>query len=469
MRYFVILLLFASCRSKATQVPGLPPNVVLILADDLGINALGCYGNEYVETPNIDRLAAQGVRFTNGYSSDPTCAPSRASIMTGQYVPRHGVYRVSDRFSRDKTTLAAMQYLPPANHRPEGKGVGLDPAEITLAEAFKAGGYATGGFGKWHLGRGASAMENQGFYRAVETTKHYDFNAEPAQTDILPNEYNADYTTRRGIDFMREMHTAKKPFFLYMPYYLVHKPLEPKPEILAYFKQKLGKELSGETLKVLAMIKSLDESVGQLLDALDELGISDNTVVAFVSDNGHYKTDDDIFNQPYQGNKGETLEGGIRVPYLFRMPGRIPAGTERSAPILHIDLYPTLLGMAGLDLPKDQIVDGESLVPILEGKRVKTKRDALVWQYTNYAGYSAKRGDFRSSWVNVIQAEGYKLTENVETGGLTLYNLKSDPYETKEVAADHPAVVERLVARLEAWKVGTGSELPKRNPDYSGR
>jgi arylsulfatase A-like enzyme len=175
MRYLLILLLFSSCRSSATTNSPIPPNVLFILADDLGINALGCYGNEYVETPNIDRLARQGMRFTNGYSADPTCAPSRASIMTGKYVPRHGIYRVSDRYEQDATTLAAMQYLPPANHRPEGKGVGLDPAEITLAEAFSAGGYATAGFGKWHLGRGNSAMGNQGFDQAVETTTHYDF------------------------------------------------------------------------------------------------------------------------------------------------------------------------------------------------------------------------------------------------------------------------------------------------------
>lgn len=469
MRYLLIFLLFSSCRSAATATTSDPPNVLFILADDLGINALGCYGNEYVETPNIDRLAGQGMRFTNGYSADPTCAPSRASIMTGQYVPRHGIYRVSDRHEKDPTTLAAMRYLPPVNYRPEGKGVGLDPAEITLAEAFKAGGYATAGFGKWHLGRGKSDMRNQGFDQAVETTKHYGFRAEPEQTDIGANEYNADYTTRKGIAFMREKHGTKQPFFLYMPYYLVHKPLEPKPELLAYFKKKYGNDLSTETLKVLAMIKSLDESVGQLLAALDEMGIGEETLVAFVSDNGHYKTDEAIFNQPYRGDKGETLEGGIRVPYVFRMPGRILAATERATPILHIDLYPTLLDVAGVARPTKQLLDGESLVPVLEGRREETERDALVWQYTNYAGWSAKRGDFRSSWVNVIQSEGYKLTEDVETGAYTLFNLKTDPYEARNIAAENPEVIIRLTARLTDWKKRTEAEVPRTNPDYSGR
>jgi arylsulfatase A-like enzyme len=268
---------------------------------------------------------------------------------------------------------------------------------------------------------------------------------------------------------MREMHTAKRPFFLYMPYYLVHKPLEPKPEILAYFKAKLGAELSTETLKVLAMIKSLDESVGQLLTALEEMGVEGETLVAFVSDNGHYKTEDAIFNRPYRGNKGETLEGGIRVPYIFCMPGRIPAGSERTTPILHVDLYPTLLDVTGVARPTEQLLDGESLVPILEGIRVEAKRDALVWQYTNYAGYNAKRGNFRSSWVNVIQSEGYKLTEDVETGEYTLFNLNADPYEANEIAAGNPEVIARLSAKLASWKQRTGSEMPRANPDYSGK
>ncbi|WP_044103731.1 sulfatase [Neolewinella persica] len=469
MRYLLIIILFSSCRLSSTNNPPTPTNVLFILADDLGINALGCYGNEYVETPNIDRLSREGMRFSNGYSADPTCAPSRGSIMTGQYVPRHGIYRVSDRYEQDSITLAAMRYLPPANHRPEGKGVGLDPTEITLAEAFKAGGYATAGFGKWHLGQGASAMGRQGFDQAVETTKHYGFKAEPAQTDILVNEYNADYTTRKGIAFMKEMKAAGKPFFLYMPYYLVHKPLEPKPGILAYFKKKHGDKLSMETLQVLAMIKSLDESVGQLLAALEELGVVENTLVAFVSDNGHYKTNDAIFNRPYRGNKGETLEGGIRVPYIFRMPGRIPAATKNAAPILHIDLYPTLLDMAGIDRPTEQVLDGESLVPLLEGQRVDTKREALIWQYTNYAGYNAKWGNFRSSWVNVIQSEGYKLTEDVETGKYTLFNLKTDPYEEREIAASNPEIIARLTARLASWKQHTGAETPRNNSEYSGK
>ena len=444
-----------------------PPNVLFILADDLGVNALGCYGNEWVETPNLDRLAARGVRFSNGYSSDPTCAPSRASIMTGQYVPRHRIYRVADRFTKQPGWLKAMRYLPPANLRPNGRGVGIDPDQITLAEAFQAAGYRTGGFGKWHLGRGESGMGQQGFGEARETTGHYDFKVHEGRDDRLPGEYNAHFTTRLGVDFMRRSVAAGQPFFLFLPYYLVHKPLEPEPAKLRHFQRLYGEQLAPETINVLAMIGSLDDYVGQVLSALDELEIADQTVVAFVSDNGHYRTDDDIFNTPYRGHKGETLEGGIRVPYIFRWPGRIEPGTV-DEPALHIDLYPTLLGLAGKAAPAAQLLDGEDLSPLLLGERDSTHREQLVWQYTNYGGYNARTESFRSSWVNVIQRNGWKLTEDVETDTYTLFDLRNDPYETRDLADQYPKRVNEMREHLEQWKQRTGAVDPRPNPDYLG-
>lgn len=445
------------------------PNVLFILADDLGVNALGCYGNPYVETPNIDRLAVMGMRFTNGYSNDPTCAPSRASIMTGQYVPRHGIYRVTDRYEQQEEALTNMRYLPPANNRPTGKQVGLDLASVTLAESFQAAGYATAGFGKWHCGTKDLSMGAHGFDEAVETTKHYDFKVYPPQNDILPNEYNADYITRKGIGFMERQVAAEQPFFLYLPYYLVHKPLEPKQEYLEYFQGKYAGQLDFEVIQILAMIKSLDESVGQLLEVLETLRIKEETIVVFASDNGHYQTKDNFFNQPYSGNKGETLEGGIRVPYIFSWDQHIAPATVSAEAIIHIDLYPTLLGLTGTLLPEDHPIDGEDVSPILLGESEVLEREELIWQYTNYSGYNAKRDTWRSKWVNVIQVDGFKMTEDVETGTYTLFNLNEDPYETKEIAAVMPEKVIDLRQRLETWKLRTGAVAPKPNPEFIGK
>ncbi len=465
-RYMLIVVCLLNISTLYSQ--NSKPNVLFILADDLGVNALNCYGNQKVESPNIDQLAADGMRFTNGYANDPTCAPSRASIVTGQYVPRHGIYRVTDRHQQKKEWLSNMKYLPPQILRPTGKQPGIDPEKITIAEALQAAGYATAAFGKCHFGTKDLSFRAHGFEEAVETTKHYDFKHEPAQTDILDNEYNADYTTRKGIDFMKRKVQKEQPFFLYMPYYLVHKPLEPKPEYLQYFKDKYGNEFNDEILKVLAMIKSLDESVGQLLTALKELGIEENTMIIFASDNGHYKIKDNFFNQPYRAYKGSTFEGGIRVPYIFKWKNKIAANATSAEPILHIDLYPTILGLTQTEVPADYILDGKDLTPVLSGEKSKLDRTALIWQYTNYAGFNQKKNSWRSSWVNVIQSEGYKMTEDVETGRYFLYNLNEDPYEKYEIAGERPEKLKQLRKLLEEWKSETGSELPRPNPDFMG-
>ncbi|RUA12286.1 MAG: aryl-sulfate sulfohydrolase [Flavobacteriia bacterium] len=447
------------------------PNVLFILADDLGINALNCYGNKLVESPNIDRLFHEGMHFTNGYSNDPTCAPSRASIMTGQYVPRHKIYRVADRFRQQKNTIPHMRYMPPENNVVKGKGTGLSLDKYIIAEALKDNGYHTAAYGKWHLGHNGLGFTAQGFDKGFEIVGHYNFKTFPEQHINKPGLYASDVVTENVIKFIKESVKEKEPFFAYVPYYLVHKPLEPKPEYLKYFKEKLknNPDVGPDEIKVLAMIKSLDENVGQLLSVLKELNIEDETIVAFVSDNGHYKTESNIFTQPYRGVKGQTFEGGIRVPYIFRWKGHIAPNSVSTEPIIHVDIYPTFLGLTNSKLNKDIPLDGEDISPILLGKKSKTNRDALVWEYTNYAGYNKKNKTFRSSWVNVIQMDGFKLTEDVETNKYYLFNLNKDPYETKEVAAQYPEEVEKLKARLEQWKKETGYEPPRKNPDYIGK
>jgi len=446
------------------------PNVLFILADDLGINATHCYGSKVVESPNIDKLYDEGMHFTNGYSNDPTCAPSRASIMSGQYVPRHKVYRVADRYKNKPNTLHNMKYLPPPVNKVKGAGVGMNLDRITIAEALKANGYVTAAYGKWHLGHGKLGVRHQGFDHGFEMTGHYTLKTDPKQNYPTDKSlYSSDLVTDSIIKFMRNSVKAGEPFFAYVPYYLVHKPLEPKPEYLAYFKKKYegSDEVGPKEIKVLAMIKSLDENVGQLMAALKELGIDDNTIVIFASDNGHYKTESNIFNQPYRGVKGQTYEGGIRVPYIFRWNNHIKPKSESTEPIIHVDIYPTILGLTKSKPAKDYILDGEDLSPILYGKATKTKRDALVWEYTNYARYNIKRHSFASEWVNVIQMDGFKMTEVIESGDYYLYNLNNDPYETKEVSAEYPKEIAKLKARLEQWKKETGYQAPVPNPDYA--
>jgi len=460
---------YNTAEPKAKAKKQQKPNVLFILADDLGINATHCYGNKLVESPNIDKLYEEGMHFTNGYSNDPTCAPSRASIMSGEYVPRHKVYRVADRYKHQKGTLEHMKYLPPPVNMVKGVGHGMSLDRITIAEALKANGYTTAAYGKWHLGHGELGVRHQGFDHGFEMTGHYTLKTDPKQNypkdDSL---YSSDLVTDSIIKFMTNSVKSGKAFFAYVPYYLVHKPLEPKPEYLKYFKKKLegNSEVGPQEVKVLAMIKSLDENVGQLMAALKELGIEDNTIVVFVSDNGHYKTESNIFNQPYRGVKGQTYEGGIRVPYIFKWNNHIKAHSESTQPIIHVDIYPTLLGLTQTEAPKNYILDGEDISPILLGKAKKCKRDALVWEYTNYARYNKRKKTFASEWVNVIQMDGFKMTEVIESGDYYLYNLNNDPYETKEVADKYPEEVAKLKARLEEWKKNTGYQPPIPNPDY---
>ncbi|PHR94857.1 MAG: hypothetical protein COA80_11910 [Leeuwenhoekiella sp.] len=446
------------------------PNVLFILADDLGINALNCYGNPLVESPNIDKLFNEGMHFTNGYSNDPTCAPSRASILSGQYVPRHKVYRVTDRYKNDPETLRNMRFLPPPINSVKGSGKGMSLDKVTIAEALKQAGYLTASFGKWHLGKNELLPQNQGFDVGYEITGHYNFKTTPHQEGVDHSAYSSDFITQQTLSFINQSVEQNKPFFAYVPYYLVHKPLEPKPEYLSYFKSKYKTEdLGVDEIKVLAMIKSLDENVGQLLNGLKTLGIEENTIVLFVSDNGHYRTEGNLFTKPYRGSKGETLEGGIRVPYIFKWPGQIKPSSSSAQPIIHVDLYPTILGLTGVNTAQNYILDGEDFTPILDGSSQKSLRDALIWEYTNYARWSERSETFASSWVNVIQMDGYKMTEDIETGRYTLYNLNTDPYEQNNIVSEFPAKLKQLQQRLERWKNETSYEKPLRNPAYDKR
>jgi len=378
----MLLLMLATWSGAAEPSPGAEgkPNIVLILADDLGWTDVGCYGSRYYETPHIDRMAAQGMRFTDGYTCGANCQPTRAALMSGQYAPRTGVYTVGgiDRFNWQSRPL-----------RPVNNVVSLPLDKITVAQSLKKAGYATAMFGKWHLGdEGGHHPAKRGFDEAIVSMgRHFDFHTNP-KTACPKGAYLADCLTTKAVDFIdRHQH---EPFFLYLPHFAVHVPLEAKPDWIKHFAQKPG--VGGHhNSTYAAMISSVDESVGRLLAKLDELKLSERTLVIFTSDNGgvggyeregiHGKVITD--NAPLKGGKGMFYEGGIRVPYIFRWPGRIEAGSTSSEPINSVDLYPTLLELAGAAAPTNYPLDGTSYLALLSGG-ARANRPPLFWHFPGY-------------------------------------------------------------------------------------
>ncbi len=326
------------------------PNIIFILADDLGWTDLGVQGSRYYETPNIDRLASQGMRLTS-YHNCQNCTPTRAALMSGQYAPRTGVYTVGsiDRFAWRTRPL-----------RPVDNVENLPLDKITVAQALGAAGYATGLFGKWHLGeQGEYHPGRRGFDEAIVSMgRHFDFATSP-RTEYPAGQYLADFLTDKAVDFIRR-HRGR-PFFLYLSHFAVHTPLDANPALIDRFRQK-PPAAGHRNPTYAAMIASVDESVGRVLAVLDELGLAENTVVIFSSDNvgvGGYvregigkETNDITDNAPLRSGKGSLYEGGTRVPFLVRWPGVTRPGSACGVPAIHVDLYPTFLEIAGAKPPE---------------------------------------------------------------------------------------------------------------------
>jgi arylsulfatase A-like enzyme len=434
------------------------PNIVFILADDLGYTDLACYGSKYYETPNIDRMAAEGIRFTDGYTCGPNCQPTRAALMSGQYGPRTGVYTVGsiDRFNWQSRPL-----------RPVDNVQKLPLKIVTIADALKAAGYATGMFGKWHLGNDDKHHPSRrGFDEAIESSgRHFDFETDPP-VDVPEGEYLADFLTDRAVDFITRY--KDEPFFLYLPHFGVHSPHQAKKELIDKFKEKAPAGGHRDPTYA-AMIASVDESVGRVLATLEELGLTENTLVIFSSDNGGvggYRTIglDKIGvtdNAPLRGGKGSLYEGGVRVPYVFRWPGMIEAGRTSATPIISVDLYPTLLELAGAKPQADVTLDGVSYAAVLKGDAETLDREAIYWHFPGYLG--AAGDTWRTKPVSVVRAGDWKLRENLEDGSVELYHLKRDFGETKNLAAEEPEQVARLRGMLDQWRKDVGAKAPTAN------
>jgi arylsulfatase A-like enzyme len=434
-------------------------NIVFILADDLGYTDLACYGSKYYETPNLDRMAAEGMRFTDGYTCGPNCQPTRAALLSGQYGPRTGVYTVGsiERFNWRSRPL-----------RPVDNVEQLPLEKITIAQSLKAAGYATAMFGKWHLGQSPDYHPAQrGFDEAIVSMgQHFDFKTSP-EVDYPPGTYLADFLTEKAVDFIRRH--KDRPFFLYLPHFGVHSPYQAKKELIERFQAK--PPAGGHHNPVYAaMIASVDESVGRILALLQELKLDERTLVVFSSDNGGVggyaragirragtgTTD----NAPLRGGKGMLYEGGVRVPYIFRWPGQIQSGTTCSEPINSVDLYPTLLEVAGARAPANYPLDGLSYLPLLKGAgKGGLERAGIYWHFPGYLGAGAD--DWRTTPAGAVRAGDWKLQEFFEDGRIELYNLREDIGEQRDLASSMPDKTRQLHQQLIAWREQIDAPMPR--------
>jgi arylsulfatase A-like enzyme len=446
------------------------PNVVFILADDLGWRDLSNEGSTYYESPHIDRIAKEGMKFTRGYATCQVCSPSRASILTGKYPTNHGITTwIGDRAGEAwRGTQRNDSHLPPEYDR------NLRASEITLAEVMKKAGYKTFFAGKWHLGSKGSWPTDHGF----EINKGgWDVGSprggffSPWQNPNLESGPAGESLTlrlgRETADFI-EAH-KDKPFLAYLSFYTVHGPIQTTPELWNKYRDKataagLAKErfLFDRRLSVrqvqdcpiyAGMIESMDDAVGMVLKKLDQLGLADNTIVCFTSDNGGVSSGDaySTSNLPLRGGKGRQWEGGIREPFYLKAPGVTKPGSTSAVPVNGIDWYPTLLELAGIKVPKQQQVDGVSLVPLLKGKSIPGR--PLYWHYPHYGNQGGEPS-------SIITEDNWKLIHYHEDGRDELYHLGKDEVEQKDLAAAELKRTKVMRAKLDAWLKATKAKMP---------
>jgi arylsulfatase A-like enzyme len=443
------------------------PNFLFFLVDDLGWKDLGCYGSEYYQTPNIDRLADQGMRFTDGYAACNVCSPTRAAIMTGKYPSRLLLtqWLPSGRWSRTRNKLKEGRYIS-----------NLPLEEVTIAEAMREAGYRTAFLGKWHLGTETYYYpQHQGFDMNVAGRDYgapgsYFFPFEgswriPTTGKTLhkksplsgkKGDYLVDRLAEEAEKFIRE--SADKPFFLMLSHYAVHTPLQGKPDKVARYQQVAKEERQGKP-EYAAMVESVDDSVGRVMKTLREHKLDERTLVIFTSDNGGYAGATN--NGPLRANKGSNYEGGIRVPLIIKWPGHTKPGSVSHEPVISTDFYPTILAATGHELRPHQHADGKNLVPVLaDGGGID--RDAIYWHYPHYNQHP------QSFPSGVIRAGDWKLVESFETGQVSLYNLADDIGETNDLSENEATKVAELRAKLRAWRNEVGADPMKPNPEYDG-
>jgi len=462
--FVIISIILSLSQSYANRLFGEQPNIVFIFIDDLGWTDLAYMGSEYYETPNIDRLAKQGMIFTNAYANAANCAPTRASLLSGQYTPRHGVFTVANP-ARGKSEDRRL--IPTENRRK----IALE--KITIAEALKPAGYVSAAIGKWHVGN--DPIE-EGFdlglskYSLGYKNGHFNKNGE----------YLADRFTNEAVKFISE--NKDKPFFLYLAHDAVHTPIQAKENIIEKYKTKNTDGCHSHAVYA-AMIESVDQSVGKINKTLEDLGLSENTILIFFSDNGGHGAY--TCQKPLRGGKGMFYEGGIRVPMFAYWPGKIEGNTTCEVPVIGTDFYTSFLELAGAKHPINYPLDGKNIVPLFKGKK-SIKRDALYWHFPaylqSYEGLQNESRDsvFRSRPVSVIRKGDWKLLmfheEWVLDGGrekmdsnnaIELYNLKNDIGEKYNLAETETKKRDELLEQLINWQGEIKAPIPTNaNPEY---
>lgn len=441
-----VLLLSLASNPAAADAPR-PPNVIFILIDDLGWTDVGCFGSDLYETPNIDRLAREGMKFTDGYAACTVCSPTRAALMTGKYPARLHLTDWIPGHKRPNAKLAIpdwTQYLP--------------REEVTIASALKHAGYATCHIGKWHLGTKTQGWPDaHGFDHNIGGThqgqppSYFSPYKIPSLKDGPPGEYLTDRLTDEALRFIES--SKDQPFFLYLPHYGVHTPLQAKKDLVAKYRQRIKPGMRHTNADYAAMIASVDQSVGLITAKLADLGLADRTIVFFTGDNGGLLRS--TSNAPLRAGKGSAYEGGVRVPLIVKWPGVTAPGGICHEPVITLDFYPTILQMAGTsgDAKHNAKVDGVSIVPLLKDPKAKLRRDAIYWHYPHYHPGGATP-------YGAVRAGDWKLIEFYEDDHVELYNLKDDIGEKQDLAAKLPDKTAELRKRLHTWRQTVGAQIP---------
>ena len=465
------------------------PNIIFILLDDFGWMDLGCYGSSFYQTPNLDRLCADGMHFTDAYASCPVCSPTRASVLTGRYPARVGVTNFIDWSERRHPSRGRVVDVPYLKQLPQ--------TEVSLARTLQDGGYATWHVGKWHLGGPGFYPHEHGFQVNVGGCEvgspgsggyFSPWSGIPALEDaeVPEGTYLTDYLTGRAIDLIEQR--DERPFFFNLWYYTVHTPIQAKEDKIARYEARVRELGLGEVEPFeegaffpcehkkeqrirrrrvqsdpvyAAMIDSMDENVGRILQALEDQGIADDTIIFFTSDNGGLSTSEGspTCNAPLAEGKGWMYEGGTREPLIVWWPGTTAPGSRCGAPVTSTDFYPTVLEMAGLDALPDQHCDGVSLVPLLRGE-LELDREAIFWHFPHYGNQGGTPG-------SSVRAGDYKLIEFFEDGHVELYNLRDDIGEDRDLSEERPEVTRRLRTLLTEWRESIEARIPQPNPDFA--
>ncbi len=455
----------------ATLVTAAPkkPNIVLILADDLGWRDLRCFGSELYQTPNIDSLAAAGMSFRNAYSACTVCSPTRASIMTGRYPA-----------ALHLTDWIAGHPRPYAKLKIPDWTMGLSPTNHTLPKALRDAGYTTAHIGKWHLGETEDYWpEHQGFdiniggcnmgspKRKAGVTGYFSPYGNPRLPDGPPGEHLPERLSREACAFIDR--NKEHPFFLNLCFYSVHTPLQAKPDKIEKYRALADPDARQHNPIYAAMVEHMDDAVGRVLETLKRWGLEDNTIVVFNSDNGGLignrgdtnKPPAVTSNYPLRTGKGDAYEGGVRVPLIFRYPGHIKAGTASDMPVISVDYYPTMLDLAGIKTSGRGTTrfDGVSLAGLLRGKKKSLPRDAIYWHYPHYHPEGAAP-------YGAIRKGEWKLIEFFEDSHVELYKLDDDISERNDLASTRADRVKDLLGDLKSWQKRIGAQMPVTNPDY---